>query len=340
MATEQQAQWCSVCGAAGHGGAVTCGTCGELLSDEQSLGCWKVAWSPAWSPAAVGWLAAGSSRVNSAVGASCTTATVVHGSRLERGRQQGWCALCGAEGHGCAVTCSSCGELYNPAGLPAGLETKQQDQHYGGAADFVELGKPTAGSMQIQKKWQKAGAKARTVAALKPPEHTTGLEAHDWHTEMLMPTEVKVVGAADRCRKWILWGSLSTSYANFLIYLASNEDIIDLPKFWLDNRDRLMILNYVLFVIGVLTFLYFSYYTLVTKHKRVADGLLDGTNAEHGFKWSRLYGFLWAVTVHLVLLKPRRLFCTLTFSFHILGPLHNRVLVPLPRELHGLLNPI
>ena len=56
----------------------------------------------------------------------------------------------------------------------------------------------------------------------------------------------------------------------------------------------------VLFAIGALTFLYFSYYNLVSKHKKVGDSLLD-KNKQGRFKWSRFYGFLWSVAVHLIL---------------------------------------
>ena len=100
------------------------------------------------------------------------------------------------------------------------------------------------GNVQARSQWKAAGSKVKMVSALsaRPVAVASGTDSAD-ESELLMPTLIKSVSTAERTRHWIWWGSLSTAYANFLIYLANHRDIIDLPEFWAANRDALMALN-------------------------------------------------------------------------------------------------
>ena len=61
------------------------------------------------------------------------------------------------------------------------------------------------------------------VNALAPPENEASTVVPEWDTELLMPTIFKQMTFQERMRQWLWWGSLSTAYTNFLVYLANHR---------------------------------------------------------------------------------------------------------------------
>jgi CRP-like cAMP-binding protein len=124
----------------------------------------------------------------------------------------------------------------------------------------------------------------------------------DANNEMLMPAELRARSRGEKCRKQLWYLTFTTSYANFLIYKLNYQvDDEHLPEFWANNRETLMLANYILLAIGLAIFAGLTIYHL--RRPPIEGEDTQGERLWHGFrvpKWSRINGYLWSCTVHIV----------------------------------------
>ena len=105
-----------------------------------------------------------------------------------------------------------------------------------------------------------------------------------------MPTALKRKATGERLRRFLWWASLSTSYANFLMFFVIDIEAIKAGTgavleqnrsggdcffncFFEANRDALMLLNLTLFVPGLLLFLYLTWYNLIREERKVVAAM-------------------------------------------------------------------
>jgi CRP-like cAMP-binding protein len=124
----------------------------------------------------------------------------------------------------------------------------------------------------------------------------------DDNGEMLMPAELRARSRGEKCRKQLWYLTFTTSYANCLIYLLNYRvDDDHLPEWWAENRDGLMLANYILLALGLMVCGGLTMYYL--RRPPIEGEDTQGERLWHGFrvpKWSRINGYLWSCTVHIV----------------------------------------
>ena len=75
-----------------------------------------------------------------------------------------------------------------------------------------------------------------------------------------------------------------------------------LPEFWRDNQDALMLANWILLALGLLTFCGLTIYYL--RRPAIQGEDTSGEREWRGFrvpKWSRLAGYSWSAVVHVTI---------------------------------------
>ena len=121
--------------------------------------------------------------------------------------------------------------------------------------------------------------------------------------EMLLPAELRRRSRGEKCRRQLWWLTFTTSFANVQIYrlnyLVAPEK---LPEFWRDNQDALMLANWILLALGLLTFCGLTIYYL--RRPAIQGEDTSGERVWQGFrvpKWSRLAGYSWSAVVHVTI---------------------------------------